>query len=90
MRRAILPVLVLGIVGCVSEGGYYDGPPPSSGYYGRSSGYYGPSRGYYPQSRWDGGGNQCTFQTRRGPIAGYQPPGKNRCCIETRYGPSCQ
>jgi hypothetical protein len=33
---------------------------------------------------------RCTFQTRRGPVAGYRPEGKDRCCVETRHGPSCQ
>ena len=91
MRKlVILPLLVVGIVGCVSDGGYYDNPPPRSGYYG-SPGYYGSSPGgYYPQSSgWDDGG-QCTFQTRRGPVVGYKPQGKNRCCVDTRNGPSCQ
>jgi hypothetical protein len=86
MRKfLVLPLLGLGLVGCMSDGGYYDNPPPRSGYYGSSPG------GYYPQSSgWGDDGGQCTFQTRRGPVAGYKPSGKNRCCVETRYGPSCQ
>ena len=99
MRKTlILPLLALGMAGCVSDGGYYDNPPsrgyydnpPPRGYYG-SPGYYGSSSGgYYPQSSgWDDGG-QCTFQTRRGPVMGYKPQGKNRCCVDTRNGPSCQ
>jgi len=54
-------------------------------------------RDYYPQRRYDYGRaptyqptDSCTFQTRRGPVVGYRPAGKDRCCIETRGGPSCQ
>jgi hypothetical protein len=83
MRWVILPLLVVGVAGCVQDQGYYDGPPSRGG-------YYDPPPRYYPQSRWDGGGDRCTFQTRRGPIAGYIPSGKNRCCIDTRDGQSCQ
>jgi hypothetical protein len=32
----------------------------------------------------------CTFYSRRGPMPGYRPVGKDRCCIETSRGPSCQ
>lgn len=32
----------------------------------------------------------CTFNTRRGPVRGYKPEGKDRCCIETSRGVSCQ
>ena len=91
MRKLlVLPLLGLGLVGCLSDGGYYDNPQPR-GYYGGSPGYYGSSPGgYYPQSSGYDDGGQCTFQTRRGPVMGYKPPGKNRCCVETRYGTSCQ
>ena len=37
-----------------------------------------------------GSTGSCTFQTARGPVAGYKPEGKDRCCIQTRRGPSCQ
>ncbi|HJQ58640.1 MAG TPA: hypothetical protein VJ890_17150 [Vineibacter sp.] len=37
-----------------------------------------------------GAGATCTYQTSRGPVAGYKPAGKDRCCIQTSYGPSCQ
>ncbi|MCW5744927.1 MAG: hypothetical protein KIT36_01830 [Alphaproteobacteria bacterium] len=84
MRRILLPLILLGVVGCVPDSGYYDGPPPRGGYYGSPSGYYPP-----PSRSYDSAG-QCTFQTRRGPVPGYVPAGKDRCCIETRYGPSCQ
>jgi hypothetical protein len=96
MRKfALLPLLAVGIAGCVPDGGYYESPPPRGGYYGTPSGYYPPpSRGYYGSPSgyspaYDDGG-QCTFQTRRGPVVGYKPAGKNRCCIDTRDGPSCQ
>ncbi|HJQ57984.1 MAG TPA: hypothetical protein VJ890_13830 [Vineibacter sp.] len=104
MRKiALLPLLALGVAACVPDGGYYDSPPRSSYYGGSPSGYYGGSpSGYYPRSSpgyygspsgyspaYDDGG-QCTFQTRRGPVIGYQPAGKNRCCIDTSRGPSCQ
>ncbi len=42
---------------------------------------YGPSVG---------ANASCTFQTARGPVAGYVPAGKDRCCIQTSRGPSCQ
>jgi hypothetical protein len=80
--------------------GYYTGP---SGYYGGSSGYYGGRSAYYPPPRYSGGSRyadaygyaggrsgQCTFRTRRGPVPGYIPPGKDRCCIQTPEGQSCQ
>jgi len=56
----------------------YDSPRP---YYGRD--YYGRAPSYEAAGA-------CTFQTRRGPVTGYRPAGKDRCCIETRSGPSCQ
>jgi hypothetical protein len=99
MRRALLLPLLLGVAGCVPDGGYYDAPP-RGGYYGApygggyssapyGGGYYGgSSRPYYPRSSHDGG--QCTFQTRRGALPGYRPPGKDRCCIDTPNGRSCQ
>ncbi|HJQ58078.1 MAG TPA: hypothetical protein VJ890_14305 [Vineibacter sp.] len=37
-----------------------------------------------------GSSGSCTFQSSNGPVAGYKPEGKDRCCIETRRGPSCQ
>ena len=91
MRKLlVLPLLGLGLVGCLSDGGYYDNPP-QRGYYGGSPGYSGSSPGgYYPQSSGYDDGGQCTFQTRRGPVVGYKPSGKNRCCVDTRNGPSCQ
>lgn len=96
LRLVAVPFVALGIAGCMPDGGYYDGAPPRAGYYGSpggsygAPGSYGSSSGYYPRSsRWDDG-NQCTFRTRRGSVAGYVPQGKNRCCIDTRSGPSCQ
>jgi hypothetical protein len=85
MRRALLlPLLIVGAAGCVSDDSRYYDSRPRSGYYSGSP--YGG--GYYPQSRY--ADNQCTFQTRRGPVLGYRPPGKDRCCVQTREGPSCQ
>jgi hypothetical protein len=60
----------------------WDGPPP---------------RGYYPAERYRDRRSttyrpegSCRFQTRHGPVAGYKPVGKDRCCVETTNGPSCQ
>ena len=54
-------------------------------------------RDYNPQRRYDYSRapsyeptSSCTFQTRRGPVTGYRPAGKDRCCVETTSGPSCQ
>ncbi|HEX2889386.1 hypothetical protein [Vineibacter terrae] len=83
MRWVILPLLAVGMAGCVQDQGYYGGPPPPRG------GYYDPPPRYYGGGGY-GGGDRCAFQTRRGTVTGYIPSGKNRCCINTREGESCQ
>lgn len=54
--------------------------------------YNAPQRGYggYGREPTYGSAGSCSFQTPRGPVAGYKPEGKDRCCVETRNGPSCQ
>ncbi len=100
MRKLLfVPVAIFGLAAC-NGGGY--GGPPATGYYTGPSGYSSPYAPYYsptPERRYahsygygyrGGRSGQCTFQTRRGPVPGYVPEGKNRCCIQTREGQSCQ
>jgi hypothetical protein len=51
--------------------------------------YYDPPRGYHGRPYTYGVEGMCSYPTPRGPIMGYKPQGKDRCCVETRYGPSC-
>lgn len=81
MRKLLLPLLFLGIVGCQPNSESYYPQQPRDGY---------PSSSRYDSSPRYDSGNQCTFQTRRGSVAGYRPSGKDRCCIDTREGQSCQ
>ena len=77
MRKLLLPLLFLGVIGCQPYSESYELQQ-------RTRDGYSPS-----QSRYDAD-EQCTFQTRRGPVAGYKRSGKDRCCVDTRNGPSCQ
>ena len=77
MRRLLLPLLFLGVIGCEPYSESYEPQQQRRDGYARSSSPYDA-------------GDQCTFQTRRGPVAGYKPSGKDRCCVDTRSGPSCQ
>jgi hypothetical protein len=53
--------------------------------------YYDPPR-YRgrPYNKTYGSEGFCEYPTPNGPITGYKPQGKDRCCVETRYGPSCR
>ena len=82
MRKILLPLLFLGIVGCQPYSESYDQNRPRVEYYPSSS-------RFDPSSRYDSS-DQCTFQTRHGSMTGYRPSGKDRCCVDTRDGPSCQ
>jgi hypothetical protein len=82
MRKLLLPLLFLGIVGCQPISESYNPYQPRDEYYPSSS-------RFDPSSRYDSS-DQCTFQTNRGSMTGYRPSGKNRCCVDTRDGPSCQ
>jgi hypothetical protein len=50
--------------------------------------YYDPPR-YRGRPYTYGSEGFCPYPTPNGPITGYKPEGKDRCCIETRHGPSC-
>lgn len=50
--------------------------------------YYDPPQ-YRGRPYTYGSEGYCSYPTPRGPIQGYKPQGKDRCCVETRYGPSC-
>lgn len=76
MRKLLLPLLCLGIAGCQPYAESYSPQQTRDGYYRSSTPYESADR--------------CTFQTRRGPVTGYRPAGKDRCCVDTRDGPSCQ
>ena len=84
MRKLLLPLLILGVIGCQPYSESY-APQQTRDGYARSS-----SDGYTRSSSRYASDDQCTFQTRRGPVAGYKPSGKDRCCVDTRDGPSCQ
>ncbi|MCW5745811.1 MAG: hypothetical protein KIT36_06390 [Alphaproteobacteria bacterium] len=51
--------------------------------------YYDPSNGYRGQPYTYNSEGWCAYPTPNGPIRGYKPQGKDRCCVETRHGPSC-
>jgi hypothetical protein len=51
--------------------------------------FYDPPRGYNGRPYTYGSEGMCAYPTPRGPIMGYKPQGKDRCCVETRNGPSC-
>ncbi|MCW5745832.1 MAG: hypothetical protein KIT36_06500 [Alphaproteobacteria bacterium] len=51
--------------------------------------FYDPPRGYHGRPYTYGSEGYCAYPTPRGPIRGYKPQGKDRCCVETRWGPSC-
>ena len=82
MRKFLLPFLFLGVAGCQQSYESYEPQQTRDGYNRSSPDYNRPAR--------HDSGDQCTFQTRRGSVAGYKPSGKDRCCVDTRDGPSCQ
>ena len=51
--------------------------------------YYDPPRYRGQPYQTYGSEGFCSYPTPNGPVRGYKPQGKDRCCVETRHGPSC-